>query len=45
MSRYNTDKVDHPLDAEDLSCHCPRWLLLILTGLGALGLIGHQLSG
>ena len=45
MSRSNTDIVDHPLDAEDCSCHCPRWFLLILTGLGVLGLIGHHLTG
>jgi hypothetical protein len=44
-SRFNKDPFDHILDAEDCSHHCPRWLLLVLTSLGALALIADQLAG
>jgi hypothetical protein len=44
-SRFNTENIDHPLDAEDCSCHRPRWLVLALAGLGVLGLIGNRLVG
>jgi hypothetical protein len=45
MSRSTKDLFDHSLDADDCSHHCPRWFLLFLSGVGLLGLIGHQLVG
>jgi len=44
-SRFTTETIDDPLDADDCSCHCPGWLILALAGLGVLGLIGSRLTG
>jgi hypothetical protein len=45
MSRFDNQIIDHSLDSDDCSHHCPRWFLAFVSGLALLGLIGNQLAG
>jgi hypothetical protein len=44
-SHFSKDIVDHSLDAEDCSHHCPGWFHFFLAGLGLLGLGVYGILG
>lgn len=45
MRPSSKDIVDHRLDAEDCSHHCPTWFVLSLASAGVLCFIGSCFLG